>query len=555
MVFSPLAFLEWSCPVVILSEAKNLAFQRPSVDVDRKGHGLPRIELMRRRLGMKKSWVVFTVLMCFSLLAGPALSWEGRMAGMGNPTGLIADESDYLVHPAALADGTGADFYASYGLTYTDIQKADWKNELKPYPYHFSYSPDGDQWEHRASLGTAFTLPKGRMAIFLEYVNKRGELEGNDQLVTGDPDQDDIRDDYEIDNDLRNLSLRLLYAVPVSPRVKLGGEVELAYRSEENRIDGNYPGTPYSYRNYILPIPHWNLFQDKYLYTRPCDATYMQAAFKGSVEANAGPAEVLFTGRYGFIFASDSELELLNEYPNPLSSPTMDGDVEGYAAGADLWVRYRLRPDITLPFVVRADYSRKEYDGDSDMSLLPSVPYKYEDTEKAFFLEIGGGVEKKIEKGLIAAGLYYDYLSSKSGFDFQIYDSRWMNEPVPKTKEHRLILRAAAEKEVSPVTTLRAGLEVFHGWVDMDFDSRVSLGNDLYRQTTEIDGSRWGAGVSFGASCKAAAMVVEPYLNIAYQKTDLDGDGYISDGISIVTTDNAYERTEWCYGAGLSLKF
>ena len=49
-----------------------------------------------------------------------------------------------------------------------------------------------------------------------------------------------------------------------------------------------------------------------------------------------------------------------------------------------------------------------------------------------------------------------------------------MNEPVPKTKEHRLILRAAAEKEFL-VTTLRAGLEVFHGWVDMDFDSRVSL--------------------------------------------------------------------------------
>ena len=33
-------------------------------------------------------------------------------------------------------------------------------------------------------------------------------------------------------------------------------------------------------------------------------------------------------------------------------------------------------------------------------------------------------------------------------------------------------------------------------------------------------------------------MLVEPYLN-APPKTDLDGDGYISDGISIVTTDNA----------------
>ena len=132
---------------------------------------------------MKRGLVVLAVLACISLFAGPAMGWEGRMAGMGNPAGLIADESDFLIHPAALADGTGADFYASYGFTYTDIQKADWKNEWNiPGPYQFNYSPDGDQWEHRASLGTAFTLPKGRMAIFLEYVKKQGELEGNDPL-------------------------------------------------------------------------------------------------------------------------------------------------------------------------------------------------------------------------------------------------------------------------------------------------------------------------------------------------------------------------------------
>ena len=236
-------------------------------------------------------------------------------------------------------------------------------------------------------------------------MNKQGELEGNDQFFNSQvfPD-DNTQDDYEIDNDLRNLSLRLLYAVPVSPRVKLGGEVELAYRSEENRIKGNYLGTPHNYQNYSFPaLPEAYYFQDKYLYGRPCDATYMQAAFKGSVEANAGPVEVLFTGRYGFLFASDNELELRSSVAGPINSPTMDGDVEGYAAGADLWVRYHMRPDITLPFVVRADYSRKEYDGDSDMSLLPSVPYKYEDTE-GLCLEIGGGVEKKIEKGLVPRG-------------------------------------------------------------------------------------------------------------------------------------------------------
>ena len=508
---------------------------------------------------MKKVLRAFAFFACLFLLAGPALGWEGRMAGMGNPTGLIADESDFLVHPAALAEGTGADFYASYGLTYTDIQKADWKNEWKvPSPYHFSYSPGGDQWEHQASLGTAFTLPKGRMAIFLEYVNKQGNLEGNDQFFNSQvfPD-DNTQDDYEIDNDLRNLSLRLLYAVPVSPRVKLGGEVELAYRSEENRIDGNYPGIPYSYRNYIYSDFYSdfdpNIFQDKYLYTRPCDATYMQATFKGSVEANAGPAEVLFTGHYGFIFASDNELKLRSSEGEPFS-PTMDGDVEGYTAGADLWVRYHMRPDITLPFVVRADYSHKEYDGDSDLSLLlTGYPYEYKDTEKAFYLEIGGGVEKKIEKGLIAAGLYYDYLSNESDFDLQLLDCRWINEPVPETKEHRLVLRAAAEKEVSPTATLRAGLEAFHGWVDMDSDSRTFLEDDLYRQTSEIDGSRWGAGVSLGASFKTAAAVIEPYLHVAYEKLDLDGDGY--NAMASVVTDNAYERTEWCYGAGFSVKF
>jgi len=501
---------------------------------------------------MKKSWVVFVFLMCF-FLAGPALGWEGRMAGMGDPAGLIADESDFLVHPAALADGTGADFYASYGFAYTDIQKADWKNEWNiPAPgYAFNYSPDGDQWAHRASLGTAFALPKGRMAIFLEYVNKQGELEGNDPVGT----MPGVRDDYKIDSDLANLALRLLYAVPVSSNVKLGGEVELAYRTEENRIKGNYLGTPISYQNYSFPWGLATYFQDKYLYERPCDATYMQATFKGSVEANAGPVEVLFTGRYGFLFASDNELELRSSIVGPPGSPTMDGDVEGYAAGADLWLRYHLRPDITLPFVVRADYSRKEYDGSSDLSLLIPVPYEYEDTEKAFSLEIGGGVEKKIEKGLIAVGLYYDYLSSKSDFDLRLLNYRWMNQPVPETKEHRLVLKAAAEKEVSPAATLRAGLEVFHGWVDMESDARWTPGpGTVYRQNADVDGSRWGAGVSFGASFKTAAAVFEPYLNVAYQKTDLDGDGHVNVGSSFAT-DNEYQRTEWCYGAGFSVKF
>jgi hypothetical protein len=192
---------------------------------------------------------------------------------------------------------------------------------------------------------------------------------------------------------------------------------------------------------------------------------------------------------------------------------------------------------------------------DSDLSLLTGYPYEYKDTEKAFYLEIGGGVEKKIEKGLIAAGLYYDYLSSKSDLDLRLFNQRWMNQPVPKTREHRLVLKAAAEKEVSPTATLRAGLEVFHGWADMESDARWIPGSGtVYRQSADIDGSRWGAGASFGASFKIAAVAVEPYLNIAYQETDLDGDGHVKydEGFAM---DSEYKRTEWCYGAGFSVKF
>ena len=64
---------------------------------------------------MKKTLFLFMILsfLVFSL-AGIAYSWQGRMAGMGDPYGLIMDESDFLIHPAGIAKGKGINFYGNY---------------------------------------------------------------------------------------------------------------------------------------------------------------------------------------------------------------------------------------------------------------------------------------------------------------------------------------------------------------------------------------------------------------------------------------------------------
>ncbi len=63
---------------------------------------------------MKKGIVVS---MCFAVLvllcAVPTQAWQGRMAGMGGVYGLVEDESDFLTHPALIANGQGLNFYGN----------------------------------------------------------------------------------------------------------------------------------------------------------------------------------------------------------------------------------------------------------------------------------------------------------------------------------------------------------------------------------------------------------------------------------------------------------
>jgi hypothetical protein len=65
--------------------------------------------------------VVIVGLLTLSL-AGVSHGWQGRMAGMGDPFGLVQDESDFLIHPSGIADGKGTNFYGNYRFNGRDGQ-------------------------------------------------------------------------------------------------------------------------------------------------------------------------------------------------------------------------------------------------------------------------------------------------------------------------------------------------------------------------------------------------------------------------------------------------
>src|SRR4030042_1992846 len=111
-------------------------------------------------------------------LAGVSYGWQGRMGGMGDPFGLLADESDFLIHPAKITKGEGIKFYGDYRFLYTGV--TDWIYKVDGYNFvslsSFTSNSDisGDEQQHDALLGAAFPLGPGRMGLFFTYKWIRG---------------------------------------------------------------------------------------------------------------------------------------------------------------------------------------------------------------------------------------------------------------------------------------------------------------------------------------------------------------------------------------------
>lgn len=516
---------------------------------------------------MKRSLVMLAVLPLLALaFSGVSQAWQGRMGGMGDPYGLISDESDFLIHPAKIATGEGVRFYGSYRFTHTGV--TDWDYDLDRFDPttdaligHYYYNTSGSEQEHDVLLGASFPVGAGRMGLFFEYGGVQGNYDGDEFWWNGTTY---YYPEYDLTNDLDDFIVRLLYGRSLGG-FNLGGEAQLAYRQEENttwlqnnQIFGhlNYTGGGEN--------PHSNLSPFMF----PADSEYWEALFKGSVAGEIGFAYLEFTLRGGFIFEGDNEYEYEVQVPvgTPQGAHRLDGSVEGWRVGGDLWVRYPLVDRWVLPFLVRIDYRDTGRDGDGPGSLAyAGRDFFDENRERSFEVMAGGGADVELTKGTrVAAGFYYNYRdiaedfqmvyitpTSWGAFDFNGY---------PSSDEHRFMLRLAAEHKIFPSVIVRMGMNCFYGWIaeDLEFsqsNSTLPAGN--YTDDISLDGSHWGVRVSLGSTLTLQRFTVEPCITVGYREYDLDGDGERIQITGVLSDlwDMDKDRSEWYVGGGMSVLF
>jgi hypothetical protein len=517
---------------------------------------------------MKKTTLSILILLFLVLsLAGVCYSWQGRMGGMEDPYGLIQDESDFLIHPSEIVIGEGMKFYGNYRFTFRDVMDSNYTvSSFDPVMGALisdrPFKGSGDENEHDALLGLAFPLGQGRMGLFFQYARKRGDFDGKtDEFYLGTQ----FYHRYSLDSDLDTFALRLLYGHPMEG-FKLGGEIELAFRSEKNETFNSEDlgsGIRASHTNFPLgAYAEWlNLFP----FMLPYDSKYWEALFKGSLSGAVDDSECAFTMWGGFIFAGDNKLKYRVDDPLllPNTSIDMDGDVKGWRIGGELWVRSPLAEYFSLPLLLKVDYWKKTRDGDGmGTGYYDGDSFDYENRERVFQVEAGGGLDMGLNKGArIAAGIYYDYIENKNSFVINelelasgvlgIYD----HSKYPDSREHRVTLRLAGENEFAPQITMRMGLNIFYGFLEEDFKFNFTDGITPTEDNTSLDGHHWGIGASMGATIKVQQVILEPFVRGGYQKLDIDGDGTSTSITSGPLLEIEKLREYWSISGGLSIKF
>jgi hypothetical protein len=523
-------------------------------------------------MGKRILFIMILPMLVFAL-AGVSYGWQGRMGGMGDPYGLVADEADFLIHTAKIAKGEGVKLYGDYRFLYTGVLEWDYEMDIFTpagvlYAV-FNREGEGEEQRHEVLLGSSFPLGPGRMGLFFTYQGMRGDATG-EQPEWYPPAVPIYYDEYELISDLDNFAFRLLYGLPVGG-FNLGGEVQFAYRQEENKAlyDEDYgSGVRDLYTNYFWGglYDYENLFP----FMLPYDSQYWEALFKGSLEGKVGPLDLEFTLRAGFLFGGDNQYECKDVYPIPpgnlYAAFDAKGDVTGWRIGGDVWLRYPLAGDLSLPFLVRVDYQAKTRDGDGPGQVnLDAYNYSYESQEQSLGITAGGGLEKELANGAkIAGGIYYSYLQGNNDLQITEYETAtglWWNydySGFPDSSEHQVMLRLAGELALSPVVTLRMGLVPFFGWVRQDFKySYLTSAPSGYTDDVPTDGYHWGIGASLGGTIKIPPVTLEPFVNGGYQQLNLEGDGNRVNSSGAITDlyEMSKDRNEWSIGGGLSVLF
>lgn len=502
------------------------------------------------------------------LLTSLSYGWQGKMSGMGDPYGLIQDESDFLIHPARIPSGEGGKFYGNGRFTYTNM--TDWNYNLDvlslstgAFVNTFSKGSTGEEQAKDVLLGAAFSLGEGRAGFFFQYKGFRGDYDGH-VSVEGPwffPDSN-----YDLASDKDDFCLRFVYGFPLK-EIRVGSEIQLSYHREEDRTwiygidladaESNSINSPW--------WADWDLFP----FLIPHDSEYGEALLKGSLEGTIGTTDVDVTLRGGVTFSGDNQYKSDGQAPagTPSYGYDLDGDVEGWKIGADLWLRYPLQSDLILPLLVRIDVQEKTRDGNGPGLLFaPGDNGAYESQERRVEITAGGGVNKAFgQDARIAAGIYYNYrlhiqnLFIKETAADGSWQQRFDYGDIPNRTEHRVILRLAGERKISPSIALHAGVNGFYGWSREKYqtDRTIGMASDPINRIS-LNGSHWGIGGSVGGTVVLSRFTIEPFVNSGYQKVDIEGNGVGVTSSSLPTLyrwEMQKSRREWHIGAGFSILF
>ncbi|MEE9914093.1 MAG: hypothetical protein K4571_20460 [Deltaproteobacteria bacterium] len=469
------------------------------------------------------------------LLAVPSAAWEGRMAGVGDAGVLIEDESDYLIHPAAIASGKGFNAYGHYRVTYDAATRWDYTLIFPPGGVTIPFTASGQAWKNEGRLGAAFALGAGRMGVFFDYAGRSG-------VYGGDENSGGLTlPNYKLSDRSDSFALKVIYGLPVRA-VKLGGEIQIAYRSEEQETfyyDINLKNYPWSAEN----VPFVNL----YPFMIPFKSSYWEAAGKVSVGGSAGPANYAFTFRGGLPFSSENEYNC--------STYGANGTVRGVNVGGDFRLRVPLSESLVLPFEVSVGYKTMKRDGDGNTPGSFLLTYAHEN--KDFFIKVGGGTDMQLAKDTrAAAGLYYDFIRTDQGLQIMDMGAAWFvvdqYTDMPNYSEHRLTLKALIEKEVQHTITLRGGFNVFYGLVKSSY-GYFAYNEVLPSLPLNVATDGWTAGVnaSIGATVKLDGVSIEPFMNAGYVKYKTSGEGTFGP----MPAEESFDKINWLAGGGLSVRF
>jgi hypothetical protein len=516
---------------------------------------------------MKKSILAVMFVVTLMLLCTvPVQAWQGRVAGMGGVYGLVEDESDFLTHPAGIADGKGLNFYSNMQLRSQTTDKFSYSYRTAPAATpgawtEWNYDASGREIQYEGHFGGAFPVGPGRMGVFLQYTGFNGNLRGDfvGSTYTGFTTS---TNSFDQEKRLDDLALRVIYGIPVNKNLKLGTEFQIDYKKEKSTTKRSYGGNTYINETYGFSDSPVSLL---YLGV-PYDSRYYEASMKASVETMIGPAKASFTARGGMPFSSENDYYYLY---NSNFGGDHDGKIKGHNFGADAWVRVPVSNTLALPFLVTFDYKKLNRKAEGREMLGWTGFYGrhiYRDESKTF--TAGGGVDYTPAQGTkVAGGLYYTYLKDTTDFvyaysNYPNVGSSWNyfdHSGYPETKEHKISFKGAVEKAISSDITLNGGFNTFYGWMkqthEHSFASTSPYVPNLFSSSAK--GKRWGANASLGASFKAGATTMEPYVAGGFERISLSGDGgsYSNGVLSTMYPDNSLKKNTWFIGGGFALRF